>query len=134
MRPIHFLVGIFVFASAHATYWDEPVHDRGTVAIVQQTLRAQGHDPGPASGEFGPQTVEAVKQAQKDRELEPTGQLDRRTIAALGIDTDSAAAGGSDRVAQGGELRGSCDALIGPEKERCLKQGGTMETSAKSSR
>jgi hypothetical protein len=96
MRPTHFLVGIFVFASAHATYWDEPVHDRGTVAIVQQTLRAQGYDPGPA--------------------------------------TDSAAAGGSDRVAQGGELRGSCDALIGPEKERCLKQGGTMETSAKSSR
>jgi peptidoglycan hydrolase-like protein with peptidoglycan-binding domain len=73
MRAIHFLVGIIVFASADATDWDELVQDRDTVAIVQQALRAEGYDPGPASGEFGPQTVEAVKQAQKDRELEPTG-------------------------------------------------------------
>jgi peptidoglycan hydrolase-like protein with peptidoglycan-binding domain len=100
MRPICFLVGLFVFASAHATDWDELVQDRDTVAAVQQTLRAEGYDPGPASGEIGPKTVEAVKQAQKDRELEPTGRLDRRTIAALGIDTESAAAGGSGRAAQ----------------------------------
>lgn len=27
---------------------------------------------------------------------------------------------------------GSCDAFIGPEKERCLQQGGTVATSVKS--
>jgi peptidoglycan hydrolase-like protein with peptidoglycan-binding domain len=82
MRAIHFLVAIFAFASAHATDWDELVQDRDTIAIVQQTLRAEGYDPGPINGELGPQTAAAVKQAQKDRELEPTGRLDRRTIAA----------------------------------------------------
>lgn len=35
-----------------------------------------------------PETVQAVKQAQQDRELEPTGRLDRRTVAALGIDVE----------------------------------------------
>jgi len=105
MRAIYFLVAIFAFASAHATDWDELVQDRDTVAIVQQTLRAEGYDPGPINGEFGPQTAAALKQAQKDRELEPTGRLDRRTI-------------------------GSCDELLGPEKEGCLKQGGTIETRA----
>jgi peptidoglycan hydrolase-like protein with peptidoglycan-binding domain len=87
-------------AATDAAYWDQPVQDRNTVAIVQQTLRAEGYDPGPLNGQLGPQTVEAVKQAQKDRELEPTGRLDRRTIAALGIDeraTESAAAGASPR-------------------------------------
>jgi hypothetical protein len=130
MKLIGFVVGIFAFASAQATDWDELVQDRATVVTVQETLRAEGYDPGPANGELGPKTEEAVKQAQKDRELEPTGRLDRRTIAALGIDTESAAAGGSDRLAQS-ELRGSCDLLIGPEKDRCLQQGGTVEASAK---
>jgi hypothetical protein len=126
-------VVLFTSASAmaaDAAYWDQAVRDPGTIALAQRTLRAEGYDPGPVNGQVGPQTVEAVKQAQKDRELEPSGRLDRRTIAALGIDTESAAAGGSDRLAQS-ELRGSCDLLIGPEKERCLQQGGTVEASAK---
>lgn len=32
------------------------------------------------------------------------------------------------------ELAGSCDALIGPEKEHCLRKGGTVEAGAQSSR
>jgi hypothetical protein len=132
MRAIHFLVAIFAFASAYATDWDELLQDRDTVAKVQQTLRAEGYDPGPANGKLGPRTEQAVKQAQKDRELEPTGRLERRTIAALGIDIESAAAGGSDRLAQGGELRGSCNMLIGLERDSCLQQGGTVQASAKS--
>ena len=38
-----------------------------------------------------------------------------------------------DRAAQRPALRGTCDALVGPEKDRCLQQGGTIETGAKSS-
>jgi peptidoglycan hydrolase-like protein with peptidoglycan-binding domain len=94
MKPNRIFASVVFFASASAmaadmAYWDQAVRDPGTIAVAQQTLRAEGYDPGPVNGQLGPQTVEAVKQAQKDRELEPTGRLDRRTIAALGIE-DSA--------------------------------------------
>ena len=94
MKPIRILATVVVFASAgamaeDAAYWDEPVRAPGVVALVQQTLRAEGYDPGPINGKLGPQTVEAVKQAQKDRELEANGRLDRRTIAALGIENSA---------------------------------------------
>jgi peptidoglycan hydrolase-like protein with peptidoglycan-binding domain len=94
MRLNRILATVVLFASASAmaadpAYWDQAVRDPGTIALAQQTLRAEGYDPGPVNGEIGPQTVEAVKQAQKDRELEPTGRLDRRTIAALGIENSA---------------------------------------------
>lgn len=53
-------------AGAGIGYWHTPVGDGGTIAAVQEALR----------------------QARKDRELEPTGRLDRRTAAALGVDVD----------------------------------------------
>jgi hypothetical protein len=28
------------------------------------------------------------------------------------------------------QLAGSCDALIGPERDRCVQQGGSVEASA----
>jgi hypothetical protein len=31
-------------------------------------------------------------------------------------------------------IGGWCDALIGPDKERCLRQGGTVEVDTKSTR
>ena len=30
------------------------------------------------------------------------------------------------------ELAGSCDALVGPDKEQCLRKGGTVEAGAQS--
>jgi len=45
----------------------------------------------------------------------------------------SAGASADERSAQSRELGGSCDALVGPEKERCLQQGGTVEASISSS-
>lgn len=70
---------------ASMEYWIAPVHDRAIVAAAQRALQAEGYDPGPTDGGLRTQTTEALKQAQQDRELEPTGQLDRRTVAALGI-------------------------------------------------
>jgi hypothetical protein len=37
-----------------------------------------------------------------------------------------------ERIARSDErrLEGTCDDLLGPEKERCLKQGGTIEAGA----
>ena len=76
--------------SADIAYWQSTVNDAPTVAAVERALRTQGYDPGPADGTADAKTLQALKQAQKDRELEPTGRLDRRTIAALGIDVTRA--------------------------------------------
>jgi peptidoglycan hydrolase-like protein with peptidoglycan-binding domain len=56
---------------------------------------AEGYDPGAADGTFHRKTEQALRQAQKDRELEPTGRLDRRTIAALGVDIEQTASAGA---------------------------------------
>jgi len=83
-------------SSADNPYWRTLVDDAATIETGQRALRAAGYDAGPADGTLNARTVAAVKQAQKDRELEPTGELDRRTLAALGVDVErSAAAGGS---------------------------------------
>lgn len=71
--------------AADIAYWNETVSDRATIAAAQRVLRAEGYDPGPADGKLRPQTAQAVMAAQKERELEPTGRLDRRTAAALGV-------------------------------------------------
>lgn len=53
----------------------------------------------PVNGQLGPKTVQAVKKAQQDREREPTGRLDGRTVAALGIsNAENASTGASDPV------------------------------------
>jgi peptidoglycan hydrolase-like protein with peptidoglycan-binding domain len=100
MQPIYFLLALYSTAAftADIAYWSAPVRDARTVAAAQQALRAEGYDPGPADGDINAKTVQAVKQAQKDRELEPTGRLDRRTAAALGVDVaENASAGASTR-------------------------------------
>lgn len=75
---------------ADARNWRTPLQDIATVQAVQRALRADGYDTGPADGTLNAQTVQALKQAQRDRGLEPTGQVDRRTAAALGVDPASA--------------------------------------------
>jgi peptidoglycan hydrolase-like protein with peptidoglycan-binding domain len=96
----NFLVVVAALASASALaapdtdalrqleYWEAPVRDPLTVAAAERALRAEGYDAGPADGTLDARSVQALKQAQKDRELEPTGTLDRRTAAALGIDVE----------------------------------------------
>ena len=90
MKPSIFLLAFYSATafSADIVYWNAPVSDTDTIAAAQQALRAEGYPPGPADGTLGVQTRETLKQAQKDRELEPTGRLDRRTVAALGIDVE----------------------------------------------
>jgi hypothetical protein len=43
------------------------------------------------------QTPDGLKDFQQSKGLEPSGRLDAQTLAALGIDAGSAAAGGSQR-------------------------------------
>jgi len=56
-----------------------------TVQRVQAALAQQGYYPGQVDGQFSPQTEQALKQAQADMSLRPTGQLDQQTLFALGV-------------------------------------------------
>jgi peptidoglycan hydrolase-like protein with peptidoglycan-binding domain len=67
-----------------------------TVRQAQERLMSEGFNTGAVDGRLGPQTRQGLKDFQESRGLEPSGQLDPQTIAALGLDSDSsAAAGGS---------------------------------------
>jgi peptidoglycan hydrolase-like protein with peptidoglycan-binding domain len=107
---------------------------------VQEKLRAQGFYAGPVNGDFGFYTQAALAQFQLSVPLPASGMLDDQTLAALGVELPApASSGASDaRSSTQGDatdrrLGGSCDALVGPDKENCLKQGGTVEASAPAS-
>jgi len=51
--------------------------------MVQLTLKDSGFDPGPIDGILGPKTREAIKRFQIKNDLEPTGEIDERTINQL---------------------------------------------------
>lgn len=63
-----------------------------TIKQVQQKLTEKGHNSGPADGVMGPQTQSALKDFQKAQGIEASGELDERTLTALGVD---ASGGGS---------------------------------------
>ena len=78
--------------------WGDPSQrDDGNVAQVpppvtpefvrelQQTLRAQGQQPGPVDGIWGPRTHQALQQYQQEQAVGSSGQLDTETIAALDL-------------------------------------------------
>jgi peptidoglycan hydrolase-like protein with peptidoglycan-binding domain len=52
---------------------------------VQQKLSTAGHDAGRADGVLGARTQQALKDFQQAKGIEATGQLDQRTLSALGV-------------------------------------------------
>lgn len=52
---------------------------------VQQRLGDRGYDVGPVDGMWGDSTQSALRNFQRDQGLSQSGQLDRQTLAALGI-------------------------------------------------
>jgi hypothetical protein len=52
---------------------------------VQERLQAVGFDPGPVDGAFGPKTRDALRWFQNTKGLLPTGDLDEKTLNALGV-------------------------------------------------
>ena len=62
------------------------------ISRVQEQLRAFGFDAGPVNGDFGTKTQAALAQFQLSRVLPASGQLDRQTLAELGVSRDSAQA------------------------------------------
>jgi len=72
---------------------DEPRYERTTIRRVQQTLNARGFKAGVPDGTLNAPTRTALRQFQKSENLDGTGRLNPRTLAALGIDEGSASAG-----------------------------------------
>lgn len=56
------------------------------VRNLQQELSDRGYRVGTVDGIWGPQTQQALSNFQRDRNLQATGQIDRQTMAALGLD------------------------------------------------
>ena len=74
--------------------------DPQLVRNVQKELKSEGIDPGPIDGIWGPKTSRGVREFQKARGLEDSGQLNGKTLAALGVDDGRTAAAGAGARAQ----------------------------------
>ena len=74
--------------SATALAHDNSYVDSTTIRQVQQTLHKRGFRAGPIDGIMGPSTQAAVKSFQQSQNLETTGQLNRQTLVALGLQPD----------------------------------------------
>jgi peptidoglycan hydrolase-like protein with peptidoglycan-binding domain len=61
------------------------------VKQAQEKLSAAGQDAGPADGKMGPKTQAALKKFQESKGLQASGQLDQKTIAALGVSSSGSA-------------------------------------------
>jgi len=55
------------------------------VRQIQQALKDKGFDVGPIDGQLGPQTEQALRSFQQAQGLQATGQIDQKTMAALGV-------------------------------------------------
>jgi peptidoglycan hydrolase-like protein with peptidoglycan-binding domain len=71
------------------------------VRQVQQELKEKGHDVGSVDGIYGPQTQQAVMEFQRAQGLPRSGRLDGETLSALGLDSQSAATGGTSGAGAG---------------------------------
>jgi len=73
----------------------QSAQDSEIVRQVQTALSYEGYDPGPIDGQLSSQTQDALKQAQHDKGLSETGQIDSQTLAALGMGDLGPTAGSS---------------------------------------
>jgi hypothetical protein len=58
---------------------------RDLLRQVQERLKAVGVNPGPIDGTLGPQTRAALRWYQNTKGLPMTGEIDERTLDALGV-------------------------------------------------
>lgn len=59
---------------------------------AQEKLGAMGKDVGTPDGQLNAKTEQALMQYQQENGLQPTGQLDQQTIAALDLNESGSAA------------------------------------------
>lgn len=104
------------------------------VTAAQQALARQNYYRGPVSGQLDDATQRALFEFQVDKGITATGNLDWRTLQALGI---SGTAGGSTGSMGGGavltadeasQLRRSAQALVGRYRQEMAMSTGRMDT------
>jgi peptidoglycan hydrolase-like protein with peptidoglycan-binding domain len=83
-------VALFYSASAFPR-GEAPFVDSATLRQVQQTLQSRGFNAGPVDGVMGPATQRAIRSFQRAENLDVTGQLNSRTLVALGLQQTGAA-------------------------------------------
>jgi peptidoglycan hydrolase-like protein with peptidoglycan-binding domain len=60
-------------------------YDTSVVRSAQEALNQRGYNPGAIDGQYGPDTQAAVRQFQQASGIAQTGDLDSRTLSALGV-------------------------------------------------
>lgn len=58
------------------------------VEKVQEKLNNEGFNAGPVDGLIGPKTTEGIRSFQESNNLTASGELNRETIDALGVDIE----------------------------------------------
>ena len=76
------LAGYPAFRTAWPT--DDPALSRDQRLALQKLLLAQGYDIGEADGKIGPITRAAIRQAEIELGMPPTGRAGRKIYEALG--------------------------------------------------
>jgi peptidoglycan hydrolase-like protein with peptidoglycan-binding domain len=71
--------------------------DPAAIRLIQQALSQRGLDLGQVDGVWGDRTMDALREFQRSHGIEPLGEPDVHTLAALGIlpGSDTRPAGGS---------------------------------------
>ena len=72
-------------AMGSASAADAPYVNAQTVRHAQKALNDRGFRTGGVDGHMGPQTEAALVNFQRAEKLQPTGKLDRQTLAAPGM-------------------------------------------------
>ena len=67
----------------HTTYQAAPTPDR--YKEIQQALATKGYFNGDANGQWGADSVDALRRFQGDQNLEPDGKLGSLSLIALGL-------------------------------------------------
>lgn len=100
------LMAAFIAAGiASASGADALYVDSETVRQVQKILNDRGFRTGGVDGRMGPQTQAALVNFQRAEKLQPTGKLDKQTLAALGVQKTDAAAGGTQQKYSAATIR-----------------------------
>jgi peptidoglycan hydrolase-like protein with peptidoglycan-binding domain len=102
------------------------------VKQAQEKLSAAGHDAGAADGKMGPKTQAALKEFQQSKGLQASGQLDQKTVAALGVSSSgssSSAGASSDKSASSGASSDK-SASSGASSDKSTSGGASSDKSA----
>jgi len=111
----------------------EFVYGAATIRQVQQTLNNRGFKAGRVDGTISSNVESALREFQRSENLEPSGDLNPRTLSALGIKAEPVSAHAASTGAHTvrdvqqalksrGFLAGPVDGVLGPTTERAIRQ------------